>query len=134
MIVLDTSAAVELLLALPLRDAVVAQLEAADWQIAAPQLLQIEVLQVLRRRVRGGLNDLIVAEAALSGLGELGVRVFDHAPLLNRIWQLRETVTAYDAAFIALAEGLDAPLLTTDARLAHAPGHRAAVRLIGASH
>lgn len=130
MIVLDTSAAIELLLALPLAGQVQQHLEAQNWQIAAPQLLSIEILQVLRRRVQAGYNSIEEAEQAISIFSDLGIRLFDHAPLLARIWRLRDTVTAYDAAFVALAEGLDVPLLTADARLAHAPGHGAVVQLV----
>lgn len=130
MIVLDTSAAVELLLALPLSREVERQLDQADWQITAPQLLVIEVLQVLRRRVAGGVTALEQAEGGRQLLAELNIRYVDHDLLADRVWQLRDNLTAYDASFVALAEAVGAELLTTDARLANAPGNEASVRLI----
>ena len=130
MIVLDTSAAVELLLALPGSRAVIDQLDREGWAIAAPQLLVVETLQVLRRRVAAGLTPLGVAEQGLDVLRQLGVRYVDHHLLAARIWELRGSLTAYDAAFVALAELLDVALVTADARLARAPGHRARVTLV----
>jgi predicted nucleic acid-binding protein len=70
------------------------------------------------------------AALALEDLRALGITRYAHEPLLDRIWQLRANTTAYDAAYLALAEGLDAPLLTFDGRLANAPGHRAQIRLL----
>jgi len=129
-IVLDTSAAIELLLGLPLARRVQEHLEQVEWQIAAPRLLEIEVLQVLRRRVAAGYTTREDADEARQLMRDLNVRYFDHAVLAERIWQLRDNLTAYDAAYVALAELLDAPLLTSDARLAHAPGHDAPYALI----
>lgn len=131
MIVLDTSAAVELLLNLPLGAQVRERLEESDWRTHAPQLLTIEVLQVLRRRVAAGTTTGSLAEEARDLLVDLGVVYHEHQMLAPRIWSLRENLTAYDAAYVALAEALDADLLTTDARLAHAPGNRARMVLIG---
>lgn len=96
----------------------------------APHLLSVEVTQVLRRYVRTGVVDRTLAEGALIDLDELDVARYDHEPLLPRMWELRDDVTAYDAAYIALAEALAAPLLTLDERLADAPGHRATVELV----
>jgi predicted nucleic acid-binding protein len=129
-IVLDTSAAIELLLSLPLSRRVQERLEQAEWQLAAPQLLVIESLQVLRRRVSAGVSPLRDAEEARDLLRDLGIRYFDHQLLADRVWQLRDNLTAYDASFVALAEALDAELLTTDARLARSPGHDARVTLV----
>lgn len=130
MIVLDTSAAIELLLGLPLARQVQDHLERSEWQIAAPQLLEIEVLQVLHRRVRAGFTTLGEADEARQLMRDLNVRYFDHSTLADRVWQLRENLTAYDAAYVALAEGLEVSLLTSDARLANAPGHRASCILV----
>lgn len=130
MIVLDASAALELLLGLPLSPAVQRRLEEADWHVCAPQLLVVEVLQVLRRRVAAGLTSSDAADEARSLLGDLGVRYFEHELLAERIWALRDNLTAYDAAYVALAEAVGAPLLTTDARLAHAPGNDARIVLL----
>lgn len=130
MIILDTSAAIELLLGLPLARRVQEQLERSEWHIAAPQLLEIEVLQVLRRRVAAGYTALPDAHEARILLRDLNVRYFDHAILSDRIWELRENLTAYDASYVALAEILDVPLLTSDTRIVRAPGHQARCLLV----
>jgi len=129
-IVLDASAAVELLLTLPLSPRVQSELEGVEWQMASPQLLEIEVLQVLRRRVNQGLSTVASAEEARDLLLDLNIRYYDHAPLADRIWELRENLTAYDACYVALAEALDLQLLTCDAALANAPGHNAEILLV----
>lgn len=130
MIVLDTSAAVELLLALPLSRRVQQHLNRVAWLIAAPQLLTIEVLQVLRRRVAAGFTPIEEAEEARQLLGDLNIRYYDHVLVAERVWQLRHNMTAYDASYVALAELLDAELLTSDTRLADAPGHHAQLLLL----
>lgn len=66
---------------------------------------------------------------ALSDLGDLRATRYGHQPLRRRVWALRKNLTAYDAAYVALAEFLDAPLLTSDARLARSAGHRARIEL-----
>jgi predicted nucleic acid-binding protein len=68
---------------------------------------------------------------ALADFGELDVFRYPHDPLLTRVWQLRDSLTAYDASYVALAEALDAPLLTSDTRLGRATGHAATVEIIG---
>ncbi|MBS1907730.1 MAG: type II toxin-antitoxin system VapC family toxin, partial [Actinobacteria bacterium] len=87
-------------------------------------------LQVLRRRVSRGVTTVTEAERARELVRDLGIRRFEHDLLVERIWQLRENLTAYDASYIALAELLSADLVTTDARLAHAPGSDARVVLL----
>lgn len=130
MIVLDASAAVELLLNLPRAAAVRERIDDPDTQLHAPHLLVVEVLQVLRRRVAAGLTAEARARTAIDDLDDLGVNYHDHALTARRIWALRDNLTAYDAAYVALAELLGARLLTTDAKLAHAPGNRAHIELI----
>jgi predicted nucleic acid-binding protein len=71
-----------------------------------------------------------LAAAALEDLAALDIARYEHEPLLSRVWELRENVTAYDAVYLALAELLDAPLLTFDAHLATAPGHAATIELL----
>lgn len=93
-------------------------------QLAAPELLDLEVLAGLRRLVQRGLLPLPRAAAALRDLARLPVHRVQHALLLARCWELRDTVTPYDAAYVAAAEALGLPLLTADARLARASGPR----------
>jgi predicted nucleic acid-binding protein len=132
MIVVDASAVLELLLRTPLAAQISERLLDPRESIHAPHLLDVEVAQVLRRLVR--LRTLAEARGieALADLEDLGVVRHSHLPTLRRIWALRHSVTAYDGAYIALAEGLDAPLLTCDAKLARAHGHGARMELISA--
>lgn len=130
MIVLDTSAAVELLLSLPLSRKVQEQLNRFEWQIVAPQLLVVEVLQVLRRRVAAGHTSLSEAEEARSLLGELNIRLYGHELFADRIWELGNNLSAYDASYVALSEATEFELLTSDGRLANSPGHNARITLI----
>lgn len=90
--------------------------------LAAPALLDLEVASVLRRQNRAGLIDERRSILALTDLAALPVQRAPHAPLLNRCWELRENLTMYDAAYIALAEALDCTLLTGDRRLTRAAG------------
>jgi predicted nucleic acid-binding protein len=128
-IVLDASAVIELLLQTATGKRVARRISARGQGLHAPHLVDVEVLQVLRRwEARGALSPGRAAEA-VADLSELDVRRHPHDVLAPRIWELRANVTAYDAAYLALAEGLRAPLLTTDGRLARAPGHRATVEI-----
>ena len=99
--------------------------------LAAPELVDLEVLSVLRRQVQAGLMTSARAELALSDLTTLPMRRAAHGPLLHRCWELRQSVTAYDAAYVALAEALGIVLVTADARLSRAPGVRCPVDLVG---
>lgn len=98
--------------------------------MAAPHLLDLEVLSVLRRQVGSGRLRADRAERAIRDLNLLPIDRIDHRSLLERCWELRENVTAYDAAYVAVAEGLDARLVTGDERLAAAPGLRCPVEVI----
>jgi predicted nucleic acid-binding protein len=129
-IVLDASAAVELLLWSAAGKRVAARISDTTETLHAPHLLDVEVTQVLRRAERTGLVTAQRAYEALLMLTELDVERHDHGPLLERAWQLRGNCTAYDAVYVALAEGLDAPLLTLDKQLANSPGTRATVEII----
>jgi predicted nucleic acid-binding protein len=84
----------------------------------APALLDVETTQTLRGLVRGGKVDVATAELARTDLGQLTLRRYPDAPLLQRCWELRDVCTVYDALYVALAEALDATLITRDARLA----------------
>jgi predicted nucleic acid-binding protein len=98
--------------------------------LVAPELIDLEVVSVLRRRVRAGSMSPARAELALTDLTELPMRRASHRPLLSRCWELRETFTPYDAAYIALAEILGITLLTGDGRLSRAPGIRCAIEVV----
>jgi predicted nucleic acid-binding protein len=102
-------------------------------QMYAPQLLDIEITQVLRRLVRQKELALSRAAQALQDLADLLIERHDHQPLVQRIWQLRDSLSAYDGAYVALAEALAAPLLTCDAKLAGARGHRATIELVASA-
>lgn len=127
--VLDASVILELLLRTPASDALVDRILSGGEQLHAPHLVDIEVAQVLRRYVaRGELTEPRGREA-LDVLTVFPVTRYAHEPLLSRIWQLRDRLTAYDAAYVALAEALGVILLTRDQRLARVPGIRAKVQL-----
>lgn len=130
MIVVDASAALETLLRTEACAAVDALLFAPGETLAAPHLLDLEVAQVLRRYVAAGEITPARGRAALDDLADLPLERYPHDLLLSRIWALRDNLTAYDAAYVALAEALDAPLLTRDRRLAGAAGHGAKVELV----
>ena len=98
--------------------------------IAAPDLLRVEVLSVIRRFTLGGRLTVTQAGRAIDDLIDLPIRVHPSAPLLRRCWTLRGNVTAYDACYLALAEALGCPLLTADVRLANAPGTRCRIELL----
>lgn len=99
-------------------------------QVAAPDLLRVEVLSVICRQLRFGTLDVTQAEQAVTDLLDLPITVYPTAPLLLRCWQLRDNLTAYDACYIALAETLGSSVLTADARLSRAPGTRCAIETI----
>lgn len=130
MIVLDASAALELLLNRPAAARLRARIEDPFETIHAPHLLDLEVLQVVARFVR--TREVTVARAAemLQDFRDLVIARYTHDLLFDRVWELRVNLTAYDAAYVALAELLNAPLLTADRRLARAKGHVASVEVI----
>lgn len=132
MIVLDASAVLELLLNTDGGTRVRERLADPKESLHSPHLLSVEVAQVLRRYVAKRSITSALAEAALEDLAVLDIERYAHEPLLVRVWELRDNVTAYDALYLALAEVLDAPLLTFDRRLAAAPGHRASVECLAA--
>lgn len=130
MIVLDASAAVEWLLGFPAARAVHSRLGSPDESLHAPHLLPLEVAQVLRRYAAADeISDARAADA-LTDLADMDIALYSHAVLLPDVWRMRHNLTAYDAAYVALAEILHATLLTLDARLAAAPGVRTRIDLI----
>jgi predicted nucleic acid-binding protein len=129
MLVVDTSAVVAALVGRPPDRKLVARL-AADGDLHAPHLLDVELLHVLRRLVAGGHLSADRAADARADFADLVIMRYPHLPLADRIWALRPNLSAYDAAFVALSEALGVPLVTCDARLAAAP-HGAQVELFG---
>jgi predicted nucleic acid-binding protein len=99
--------------------------------MAAPHLVDIEVVSAWRRLAAAGVLDDRRVALAIEDLRALGITRVAHGPLVARCWQLRGNLTPYDAAYVALAELMDAPLLTADGRLASAPGAGCAVELLG---
>jgi predicted nucleic acid-binding protein len=130
MIVVDASALLEVLLRSSAGRAAQTRLFAPGESLHAPHLIDIEVAQTLRRLVAHAGLDGARAKAALTDLSAFSVRRYSHDWLLPRVWELRANLTAYDAPYVALAEALDATLVTCDGRLAAAPGNRARVDLI----
>ena len=130
MIGLDASALLEFLLGTPVGSRVAGRLAWPGETLHAPHLLDLEVAQVLRRQRRAGVIDEARGRRVLDNLRALGIARYAHDIFLPRIWQLRDSVTAYDAAYLALAETLAAPLLTLDERLSRSRGHRARVELV----
>jgi predicted nucleic acid-binding protein len=127
--VLDASAVVEWLLQTPVGQRIGHRIYSRNDTLHTVHLLDVEFAQVMRRLVREGKVARKRAEEAMHDL--LAVRVTRYAPalLLPRIWQLRQNLSAYDAAYVALAEELRAPLITRDQRLAAAPGHAAEIEV-----
>jgi predicted nucleic acid-binding protein len=129
-IVVDASALLEALLRTPAAEAVKARLFAARETLHAPHLLDVEVAHVVRRYAAMGDIDPERGRAALADLADFPLRRYPHDLLLPRVWELRNNLTAYDAVYVALAEALDAPLVTRDQRLAAAAGDHVRVELI----
>jgi predicted nucleic acid-binding protein len=131
-IVLDASSAVAVLLNLGASAARIRErMDRTDEGLHVPHLFEVEVMNVLRRYALNGSLSTERARLALKRLFDMRITRYPHTALLSRIWELKDNITAYDAAYVALAETLDAPLLTTDRRLAQAPGIRAEVELYG---
>jgi predicted nucleic acid-binding protein len=129
-IVVDASALVEILLRTPAAPAIERRLFDTGLTLHAPQLLDIEVAHALRRYAVSSQINGERGRAALAVLADFPLNRYPHRLLLCRIWDLRNNLTAYDAAYVALAEALDAPLITRDRRLAAAAGHHAHIELL----
>jgi predicted nucleic acid-binding protein len=130
-IVLDASAALELLLNTPAATRIARRVFSPRESLHAPHLIDLEVAQALRRWERKNEIAPARADEALEDLADLPLTRYPHQVLLPRIWALRANATAYDAAYLALAEALGAALVTCDAALASMPGHEARVEVIG---
>lgn len=98
--------------------------------LTAPELIDLEVVSVLRRLTLAGQLPERRSSLALADLVDMPIQRASHAPLLERCWELRSNLTAYDAAYVALAEMMDLVLLTTDERLARAPGPQCSVEVL----
>ncbi|MGB3186511.1 MAG: type II toxin-antitoxin system VapC family toxin [Ornithinimicrobium sp.] len=101
-----------------------------DPDLQVPHLMDVEVTAALRRRVRLGQTEIALAHDVMSDLANLPAIRWDHEPLLRRVWELRDNVTAYDAVYVVLAEMLEAPLVTSDVRLSRAPSLNCRVEVL----
>jgi predicted nucleic acid-binding protein len=129
-IVVDASALLEFLLQTSLGARIEARLFRDDDELHAPHLVDVEVVQGLRRLARTREVSASRATEAVEDLSDLDLHRHAHLDLVDRVWALRENVSAYDAIYIALAEALDATLVTCDAPLGRAPGHRARIEVL----
>ena len=129
MIVLDASAAVDWLLQTPAGRRIENRIYSRNETLHTPHLLDLEVIQVLRRLARQGVVPVHRVDEAVRDLLDLRITRYPHFVLLPRVWQLRHNLSAYDAAYIVLAENLGATLVTRDGRLASTSGHAAPVEL-----
>lgn len=127
---LDASAAVEWLLVREGAQSVADRFRDPDVMVHAPSLLGVEVTAALRGLVLGGHTTAERGAQALSDLESADITLHDPTPLLPRVWELRGNLTPYDAVYVALAEVLEASLVTADARIARAPRLRASVDVI----
>jgi predicted nucleic acid-binding protein len=128
-IVLDASAAIDWLLQTAAGQRIEQRIFSRSESLHAPHVLDLEVTQTLRRLVRQGVITPGRADDALQDLLDLRVTRYPHLALLPRVWQLRHNLSAYDSAYVALAENLGSPLLTRDGRIASAPSHSAHVEV-----
>lgn len=127
-LVVDTSAVLNAIIAGEPAPGLVERLT-DDGDLHAPHLIDIEVLHALRRLSNRGELSEDRASDARTDFGDLALVRYPHFGMADRIWELRHNLTAYDAAYVALAEALDVPLVTCDTRLSEAPGHTANVEL-----
>jgi predicted nucleic acid-binding protein len=129
-IVIDASALVELLVGgTPRAARLAARIDDSAESLHAPHLIDLEVTSVLRTLESRRLISPAIAARALADLLVLDIARYPHESLVPRVWQLRGNLTAYDAAYVALAENLESPLVTCDGQLAAAPGNRARIEL-----
>jgi predicted nucleic acid-binding protein len=130
MIVVDASALLEFLLQTPVGTRVEARLFRDEDELHAPHLVDVEVVQGLRRLVRTDEVSSGRAAEVIEDLTELDLHRHAHLDLAGRAWKLRNNISACDAMYVAVAEAIDATIVTCDGPLAKAPGHRAKIELI----
>jgi predicted nucleic acid-binding protein len=131
-IVLDASAGVDLLLNIdPQAEAIADRIGRPAESVHAPHLIDVEVSHVVRDHAKRGVLSTYRAQEALEDWGDLRLARYPTWPFLERMWALRENLSAFDAAYVALAEALDAPLITMDRRLARTGGHTARIEALG---
>jgi predicted nucleic acid-binding protein len=130
MIVLDASAVVELLLDTVAGRRVSTLISDPNLGLHVPHLLDVEACSALRRLAKDKVIDNADAEAAIEDLLALDLQRHSHEGLLERAWVLRANLTAYEAMYVALAEALDATLVTCDARLSGAPGIKVRIEVV----
>lgn len=130
MIVVDTSAVIGVLAGRPQVPGLADRLRAAG-ELHAPHLIDVEFLHALRRLTRTGALSEDLADDLRQDFADLAIVRYPHGPLADRMWQLRHNVSAYDAAFLVLAEELGLPLVTCDGRLARSSGHSVRIELFG---
>lgn len=101
-----------------------------DGAVVCPHLADSDVAHALRAQVLRGEVTVLDATRAIDTWGRLGIERVGVKGLLGRIWELRDNLSAYDATYVAVAEALEAPLVTADGRLARAPGPRCTVTVV----
>lgn len=132
MLVVDASVLFEVVADTPAAEVMRRRLT-ADPDQAAPHVIDVEVFGVIRRQHLLGNLETVAATQAIADLADWPGQRYGHRALLERAWELRATVRGWDAAYVALAEALDATLLTTDRRLSTAPGPTCRIEVVGAS-
>jgi predicted nucleic acid-binding protein len=130
LIVIDASAVIELLINSPAGARVADCIFRDDVSIHAPHILDLEVAQVLRKYVFSKEMTAQRASEAIDDFSDLSINRYPHFDFLARIWQLRSSMTSYDAAYVSLAEALDATLLTCDAKLRRSHGHSVRTQVV----
>jgi len=127
-IVADTSAVLAALVMRPIDENLMARIDEGG-EIHAPHLIDVEFVYALRRLVRNRDLSEDRANDARADFVDLAVVRYPHHPFIDRMWELRHNLSAYDSAFVALSEGLGVPLITCDSRLAGSAGHAAEIEL-----